>query len=235
MTHDPERRARATLTAMLALTFVTGIVDAVGYLGLDRVFTGNMTGNIVVLGMGIAGGDDLPVLGPAMALAAFAAGAYAAGRILAGRNQVGPGWHPRVTVVLAVGGAVLLGLTVAAVLDVQRTGRWAEIVMAAVTAWVMGQQGVAARVVGVADVTTVVVTSTLVGLAGETWVRGGPGSRINRRILAIAAILLGAVVGASLLRVHIAVPYALASATTLLVAALGHLHLRGLHAPPASV
>lgn len=55
----------------LALTFVTGIVDAVGYLGLDRVFTGNMTGNIVILGMGVAGADELPVLGPAIALPGF--------------------------------------------------------------------------------------------------------------------------------------------------------------------
>ena len=40
---------------MVALTFVTGLLDAVGYLGLDRVFTGNMTGNVVILGMGLAG------------------------------------------------------------------------------------------------------------------------------------------------------------------------------------
>jgi hypothetical protein len=38
---------------MLALTFTTGIVDAVGYLGLDRVFTANMTGNVVILGMAL--------------------------------------------------------------------------------------------------------------------------------------------------------------------------------------
>jgi hypothetical protein len=48
---------------MIALTVVTGVVDAVGFRGLDRVFTGNMTGNIVILGMGVAGADELPVLG----------------------------------------------------------------------------------------------------------------------------------------------------------------------------
>ena len=30
------------LILMLALTFSTGIADAVGYLGLDKVFVGNM-------------------------------------------------------------------------------------------------------------------------------------------------------------------------------------------------
>jgi uncharacterized membrane protein YoaK (UPF0700 family) len=38
------------LVLMMVLTFTTGIIDAVGYLGLDRVFTANMTGNVVILG-----------------------------------------------------------------------------------------------------------------------------------------------------------------------------------------
>ena len=50
--------------ALLALTFTTGLVDAVSYLALGRVFTANMTGNIVLLGFGIAGSDGLPVVGP---------------------------------------------------------------------------------------------------------------------------------------------------------------------------
>ena len=41
---------------LLALTFTTGLVDGVSYLGLGHVFTANMTGNIVLLGFGIAGG-----------------------------------------------------------------------------------------------------------------------------------------------------------------------------------
>jgi len=60
---DTNRTHQIALAATIILTFVTGIVDAVGFLALDRVFTGNMTGNIVILGMGVAGADDLPVLG----------------------------------------------------------------------------------------------------------------------------------------------------------------------------
>ncbi|WP_035779148.1 YoaK family protein, partial [Arthrobacter sp. 35/47] len=73
---------RLHLTLMLILTFSTGVIDAVGYLGLDRVFTGNMTGNVVLLGMAVAGGDDLPVLRPALALLFFMVGAVLAGRLL---------------------------------------------------------------------------------------------------------------------------------------------------------
>jgi uncharacterized membrane protein YoaK (UPF0700 family) len=67
---------------MLTLTFSTGIIDAVGYLGLDRVFTGNMTGNVVILGMGLVPGTGLPIVGPTIALAGFMIGAALSGRVL---------------------------------------------------------------------------------------------------------------------------------------------------------
>ncbi|MYR03001.1 DUF1275 domain-containing protein, partial [Streptomyces sp. SID6139] len=34
---------------LITLTVVSGLIDAVSYLGLGRVFTANMTGNVVVL------------------------------------------------------------------------------------------------------------------------------------------------------------------------------------------
>src|SRR6266498_4060839 len=67
--------------ALLVLTFTTGLVDAVSYLGLGRVFTANMTGNIVLLGFGIAGSAGLPVLAPLVSLGAFLAGSAAGGML----------------------------------------------------------------------------------------------------------------------------------------------------------
>ena len=61
--------------ALLVLTFTTGLIDAVSYLALGRVFTANMTGNVVLLGFGIAGSDGLPVVAPIVSLAAFLIGA----------------------------------------------------------------------------------------------------------------------------------------------------------------
>src|SRR5205809_7663592 len=65
--------------ALLVLTFTTGIVDAVSYLGLGRVFTANMTGNIVLLGFGIAGSGGLPVVAPLVSLGSFLVGAVGGG------------------------------------------------------------------------------------------------------------------------------------------------------------
>jgi uncharacterized membrane protein YoaK (UPF0700 family) len=61
------------------MTFTTGLVDAVSYLGLGRVFAANMTGNIVLLGFGIAGSAGLPVVAPLVSLGAFLAGSAAGG------------------------------------------------------------------------------------------------------------------------------------------------------------
>ncbi len=214
---------RAALGTTVALTFVTGIVDAVGYLALDRVFTGNMTGNIVILGMGVAGADNLPILGPAVALGAFTAAAWAAGLALRGPRAAGPpGWHHRVTTLLVLGFLVLSALTVVAICTGGQPSEPLAIVMAAGTAAVMGSQALTARAVAVADMTTVVVTSTLAALAGETWTRGGKGVLFNRRLGAIVVIFAGALVGALLLRIHIAVPFGLAAALTAAVAVTGH-------------
>jgi uncharacterized membrane protein YoaK (UPF0700 family) len=52
-----------------------GLIDAVSYLGLGRVFTANMTGNVLLLGFGIPGAAGLPVVSPLVSLAAFLLGA----------------------------------------------------------------------------------------------------------------------------------------------------------------
>ncbi|MEV0671087.1 YoaK family protein [Mycobacterium sp. NPDC050441] len=225
-------RARLGLLATITLTFVTGIVDAVGYLGLDRVFTGNMTGNIVILGMGVAGADDLPVLGPAIALAGFTAGAFAAGLALRGRPSAG--WDTRITALLGTGALILLVLTGTVVITGDNPGITGQVAIATAIAAVMGQQAMVARALAIKDMTTVVVTSTLASLAGETWPGGGQGGRLagvaNRRLAAILVIFLGAVAGAVLLRLHIAVPLGLAAVLTCVVVIAGHLRLHR-HSP----
>ena len=65
----------ATITLLLvALAFCGGYMDAVSYLGLGRVFTANMTGNTVLLGIAIAGLHAARVLGSLVALLGYCAG-----------------------------------------------------------------------------------------------------------------------------------------------------------------
>src|SRR3989442_14418068 len=95
--------------ALLVLTFTTGIVDAVSYLGLGRVFTANMTGNIVFLGFGIAGSGGLPLPAPLVFLGSLLPGAGGGG-VPAGRVGDRPPAH--IPPALAVEGA-LIGMAAA--------------------------------------------------------------------------------------------------------------------------
>src|SRR5215510_11453445 len=66
---------------LLALTVVTGVVDAVSFLGLGHVFTANMTGNIVFLGFAVAGAPGLSISRSLISIVAFLAGATIGGRL----------------------------------------------------------------------------------------------------------------------------------------------------------
>jgi uncharacterized membrane protein YoaK (UPF0700 family) len=209
------------LWLLLVLTFTTGINDAVGYLGLDKVFTGNMTGNVVVLGMALAGGTGLPTLGPALALLGFMAGAAIGGRSL---KRVDGAWTRRVTVLLACVALLMLALSAVlfAVGDDPEHGLMVSVTTGAAVA--MGLQAATARHVAVQDVTTVVVTSTITGLAADSVLGGGSGVRSARRFLAVALILVGATVGALLLKLHLGAGLLLAGVVIAIVTVVGSMH-----------
>ena len=214
--------ASVHLGSMLALTFATGIIDAVGYLGLDRVFTGNMTGNVVVLGMALAGGNGLPVVGPLVALAGFVAGASVAGRMLKG---AGAGWTHRVTGLFAVTATVELAVGASLLAGLSADDRPVRLAVITVVGAGMGVQAATARYLAVKDVPTVVVTSTLTGLASDSVLGSGAGGTV-RRVAAVALIVAGAMAGALLLRWGPAAGFLAAGVVTGLVAAGGAVLIR---------
>jgi uncharacterized membrane protein YoaK (UPF0700 family) len=206
---------------MLALTFSTGVVDAIGYLGLDRVFTGNMTGNVVILGMGLAGADGLPVVGPLLALLGFMAGAALGGRTL---KTAGPGWSRRTTWLLGLVATAMVAGGVVLLLAEEDLSRPAEVTMTTILGAVMGIQAATARFIAVKDVTTVVVTSTITGLAADSALGAGKGDHSARRVAAVILILAGAAAGAALLRWHLGAGLLLAGLVSVLVTVLGAVH-----------
>jgi len=76
----PAAKLQATV---LMLTWVAGSIDAVGYFGLGRVFTANMTGNTVLLGLALGHGEASAALRSILALLGYIAGA-AAGDVIVG-------------------------------------------------------------------------------------------------------------------------------------------------------
>ena len=190
------------------LTFTTGLIDAASYLGIGHVFTANMTGNIVLLGFGIAGAGGLPVLAPMVSLAAFLVGAGAGG-VLASKLSA---HHPRHVATALATETVLVGAAavVSAAIDIRPNSVSGDVVIA-LLALAMGVRNTTVRKIGVPDLTTTVLTMTLTGLGADSPLFGGTGKGSTRRIAAVVAMLTGAVAGALLLKTSLALPLAAAA------------------------
>ena len=224
----PDDRHGPLMPMFIALTFVTGVVDAASYLKFGHVFVANMTGNIVFLGFALAGAQGLSAITSMVALGAFLVGAVAGGHVGArhahNRAHILRGASAVQLTLMAI--ALILALAVGEPLD--SAGRYALLVPMALA---MGVQNAAAQRIAVPELTTTVLTRTLTGLASEAGFIGGPGSKFGRRALAVAAMLLGALTGAVLvLHVAIAAAFAVAGAIVLAVALAAHL-LSGSEAP----
>jgi uncharacterized membrane protein YoaK (UPF0700 family) len=197
---------------MVGLTVLTGVVDAVSILALGRVFVANMTGNVVFVGFALAGAAGFSLAASLAALAGFVVGARAGGRLI---GRFG-GDRARL---LTVGCSVELvfvaaALTVTAASSSVLSAGGRDIV-AAVLAVGTGIQNAVARRLAVPDLTTTVLTMTLTGLAADTTVGANRNAALSRRLLAVVAMLAGALAGAVLV-LQASATAALAVGTTLL-------------------
>jgi uncharacterized membrane protein YoaK (UPF0700 family) len=193
---------------LLALTVTTGFVDGVSYLGLGHVFTANMTGNVVLLGFGIAGAGGLPVLAPVVSLVAFLAGAGVGGRLA---ERFGDRHGPHFGAGIGAECALVAAAAVLAALATVRAGGAVADAVIALLALAMGLRNATVRRLGVPDLTTTVLTMTLTGIAADA-----PGAATARRAGAVAAMFAGAVCGALLVRhAALAVPLAIAAGVDL--------------------
>jgi uncharacterized membrane protein YoaK (UPF0700 family) len=213
---------------LLTLTVVTGLVDATSFLRLGHVFVANMTGNVVFLGFGIAGAGGISIWASLTAIGSFLVGGIAGGRI-------GARWsNDRGRQLTASTGAELLlvtGALLVAALSSQQIGSASRYPLIILLAIAMGIQNATARTLAVADLTTTVLTMTMTGIAADAKLAGGHGSKLGRRVLSIAAMLLGALIGGLLvLKVDTPAPLALAAG---LLAAVSFFAYRASQSTPA--
>jgi len=212
----PSKPARRTLPAvLLVLTFTTGILDAVSYLGLGQVFTGLQTGNLVVLGFGLAGTRGYTVAPPAVSLASFFAGAWLGGRLAAHLSRR----HRRWFALALVLEAVLVAIAAVAAADLAAdvaTDR--GLVVIALLAVGMGLRSATVRRLGRPELTTTVVTSTITALAVGPELAGGGVARRLWQLATLGVRLAGAVAGALLVRATLSVSFAVAAGLILVAA-----------------
>ncbi len=198
---------------LVAMTLVTGLVDAFSYLVLGHVFVANMTGNVVFLGFAVAGAPGFSIGASVTALVSFCVGALVGGQAA---KRYGPHRGRLLTTATAIEAVLLAASVVLASLSgtpVTPGFRYA-LIFALATA--MGIQNAAARQVAVPDLTTTVLTLTITGIVADSTIVGGKGSRSGRRLIAIAAMFVGALVGAAAV-LHVRIVVALAIALVVLV------------------
>ncbi|MFC9841862.1 YoaK family protein [Streptomyces sp. NPDC060223] len=198
---------------MLALTVVTGLVDAFSYLLLGHVFVANMTGNVVFLGFAIVGAAGFSLAAPLVALGTFAVGALLGGRIAHRARHRGRMLHQALLVETLL---ILAAYVIAQIVDTPYTGavRYGLIALLGLG---LGVQNATSRALAVPDLTTTVLTLTITGIASDSRAAGGSGGKAGRRTLSALAMLAGAIVGAAA-ALHGAPALPLLLATVLLAA-----------------
>jgi uncharacterized membrane protein YoaK (UPF0700 family) len=194
MSTSPQGAAQSgdsiTPTILMTMTGVTGIVDAVSFLALGRVFTANMTGNVMLLGFALGRTPGLSSQRSFLALAFFLIGAVWGGRI-----SLGYAWRGLLLEagLLGVAGLLAIGLKTS-----EYAGTLEVSAVIAVCGVAMGLRNAIVRRLAVPDLTTTVLTLTITGLGADSSWAGGENPRWRRRVGAVLALLTGAAAGVPL-------------------------------------
>jgi uncharacterized membrane protein YoaK (UPF0700 family) len=205
--------------ALLGMTAVTGLVDAVSFLSLGRVFTANMTGNVVILAFATAHVPGLSIARSLTALLAFLVGAILGGRVMA---RAGADAQIRFAaqaflledVLLFAASLCAIGYT-SDLLD----HSFQPFALIALTALAMGTRNAAVRKLAIPDLTTTVLTLTITGIGADSSIANGNNPRLARRVEAVVAMFLGAALGAVIIRYSITAALALATAISVVCSA----------------
>src|SRR5882762_3757673 len=197
---------------LLGMTVVTGLVDAVSFLSLGHVFTANMTGNIVFLAFAAAHVSGLSIARSLTALWAFLVGAILGGRIMTRANADSQ--------IRFAAQAFLLEVAFLFTASVSGIGYRGDLfeysfqpfALIALTAFAMRTRNAAARKLAIPDLTTTVLTLTITGIGADSSLANGNNPRLARRVAAVAAMFLGAALGAVVIRYSISAALCLATA-----------------------
>jgi len=205
---------------LLGLTAVTGFVDAVSFLSLGRVFTANMTGNIVLLAFATTRVPGLSIARSVTALLAFLVGAVLGGRMMSRASADSQVRFAAQAFLLEV--AFLFAASICSIgyrSDLLE-GSFQPFALIALTALAMGTRNAVFRKLAIPDLTTTVLTLTITGIAADSSLANGNNPRVLRRIMSVTAMFLGAALGAVVIRYSISAALWLATAISAICSAV---------------
>jgi uncharacterized membrane protein YoaK (UPF0700 family) len=189
---DPEHPPPPLVVTLAALTVVSGFIDAVSFLGLGRVFTANMTGNVLLIGFAVAGAAGFSVAASLCALGAFLAGAVIGGQLA---RHVRPVRNLLLVAMVIEAACTATSAVIAGTVPAIGSG-WPRYAVLALLAGAVGLRNSAVRRVGVPDMSTTVLTTTLTGLASRSRLAGGTNPHARLGTTSVVSMFGGALVGA---------------------------------------
>jgi uncharacterized membrane protein YoaK (UPF0700 family) len=192
---------RLTVIALLLLTLATGLVDAVSVLALGHVFVANMTGNVIFLGFWAVPHSGVDMTAGLVAFTGFLVGAIAGGRFARHLESRVRRW---ITAALGMEIAVLVTLAVLAGVGVIDYHDNTKLFLIAGMAFSFGLQNATARQLGIPELSTTVLTSTIVSFAVDSRLAGRSGERAGLRAAVVLTMCLGAAIGAAMSRIAVA-------------------------------
>src|ERR1700693_4943096 len=198
--------------ALLGLTAVTGLVDAVSFLSLGHVFTANMTGNIVFLAFAMAHVSGLSIARSLTALLAFLAGAILGGRVMAQASTDSQNRFAAQAFFLEVAFLFAASLCGFGYRGDLLEHSFQPFALIALTALAMGTRNAAVRKLAILDLTTTVRTVIVAGVGADSSLAHGNNPRLARRVASAAAMFLGAALGAVVIHYSISAARWLATA-----------------------
>jgi uncharacterized membrane protein YoaK (UPF0700 family) len=200
---------RSTVAALLLLTFATGLADSLSILVLGHVFVANMTGNVIFLGFWLAPRTSIDLTAVAVALPTFVTTTILSGRL---SRHFGIRTRPWITTVLSTEIVLLVTLSILAGAGVLHYHDNTKLIIIGFLAVTFGLQHSSARQFGIQELSTTVLTSTIVSLGIDSRLSGGTGERQKLRFTVVFTMCAGAFLGATMSRFVIAPVFALTAA-----------------------
>jgi uncharacterized membrane protein YoaK (UPF0700 family) len=224
--HGAVRDSRIVLA-----TVTTGVVNAVTFLFLGKVFSSVITGNLVLLGVSAVTHSSSEAIHSGVGLAGYAAGVAVGAPLAARGNDHGATWPRSITTTLAAELFVLAAFCLGWELSDGRPGGGAQLALLVLVTAAMGMQSAAIRRLG--QMSSTFLTSTLTGVVAALTTGTMPDA-IGRSLGAIAAMVVGALAGGILatkayawLPVMVLLPLGLVIAESAASARSGKRHRRG--------
>ncbi|ORA34480.1 hypothetical protein BST13_17215 [Mycobacterium aquaticum] len=185
-------------SAAMALAATSGGADAIGYLALGHVFTSAMTGNLTLLGIGMAHRDGLRIGRVFVSLVCYMAGATVGARIVGAAEPGDAVWPPAVTRALTVETIVFVTYAIGWWAMGPRPAVYSEAILLGIGATGLGIQSSAMQRFGSRlGLNTTFLSGSLVRLVGQL-ATGHRYRDIHHHLLVLVGLVCGGSLGALL-------------------------------------